>query len=102
MNEQRIFTIINLDKLNSEESKDIVSILNDVMNSRQIAAGKKGVEYIIRDYKRKIDNFRTERQELQNEIEQLKKEKSEQYDLLRKHVAVSTSVKDLLQNVSLV
>jgi seryl-tRNA synthetase len=102
MNEQRTFKIINLTSLDSEESQDIVSILNDVMNSRNMESGRKGVEYIIRDYKRKMDNFQTERKELKGEIEQLKKEKFEQYDLLKKHVAVSTSLKELNFNLGLV
>lgn len=102
MNEQRTFKIINLTGLDSEESEDIVSILNDVMNSRNMESGRKGVEFILRDYKRKTDNFQAERKELKDEIEELKKEKSEQYDLLNKHVAVSTSLKELNFNLSLV
>jgi hypothetical protein len=102
MQEQRTFKIINLTGLDSEESEDIVSILNQIMNQRNMESGRKGVEYIIRDYKRKMDNFRTERQELKDEIERLTKEKHEQYDILKKHVAVSTSLKELLHHVNLV
>lgn len=100
--EEGKWEIINLTNLSEDYSKDIVEIIKKVMDERVIESRKKAVEFIIRDYKRKTDNFQAERQELNDEIEQLKKEKFEQYDLLKKHVAVSTSVKELLHHVSLV
>lgn len=101
MEEKRNFKIINLTGLDSNESEDIVKILNEVMTQRNMESGRKVVEFIIRDYKRKNEIHKAERQEMKDEINQLKKEMYSQYDTLSKHVAVSTSLKELIHNITL-
>ena len=102
MQEQRNFKIINLTGLDTDESEDIVQILNEVMNIRNMESGKKAIEFIVRDYKLKTERFKEERKELKDEIEKLKKENLDQFDVLKKHISVSTSLKELHFYLSLV
>lgn len=72
--------IINLRDLDSRENKDIVEVINEVMNQRYNHSVNKAVQHIIRTYKRQeseINKLRNEIQKLKKESEQSQKEQSD-------------------------
>lgn len=99
MNEKRKFKIINVTGLDSYESEDIVKILNDVMNLQNMESGKKGIEFIVRDYKSKIDSFESENGELKKELTELKGSKFLLTEELKRHKAVTESLKEVFENL---
>ncbi len=68
--------IINLRDLDSRENKDIVEIINEVMNQKYNHSANKAVQHIIRTYKRQ----ESEINKLRNELQELKKSTKEEIE----------------------
>lgn len=62
------FKVITLRGL--DEKKDIVSIMNDVMNKQDLKTGQSVIEFIITDYARKVSQLEEVKQKRQIEKDQ--------------------------------